>query len=292
MPKETFKIALAQIAPALGDLEKNIATHVEWTQRAIAEGADVIVFPELSLTGYTLRDANFDVALDARNDERLAPLRDLSSQLTIICGGVEESRQYGVYNAAFMFEEGELVASHRKVYPPTYGIFEESRYFSAGNTARAFNTNIDRVGMLVCEDLWHMALPYVLAIDGANVIFTIAASPTKLTGTSDAPKNYLVNTQQHCAYARLLSTYIVFVNRVGFEDGVNFWGGSEIINPNGEQQVRAKFFDEDLVFGEIDLNEVRRARRASRHMIDDNPAITATEIRRIIRDRSNHETTV
>jgi predicted amidohydrolase len=293
MPEEKFKIALAQIAPVLGDLEKNIATHIAWAERAIGEGSNAIIFPELSLTGYTLRDLNFDLALNPKYDERLQPLRELSSQITIICGGAEESKEYGIYNSAFVFSEGECLATHRKVYPPTYGIFEELRYFSAGNSARAFTTNIDRIGVLVCEDLWHISLPYLLAADGANTIITIAASPAKLTGSNGAvPKNYEINSQHHCAYARLLSSYIIFVNRVGFEDGVNFWGGSEIVNPNGEVQAAAKFFEEDLIYGEIDLNEVRRARRSSRHHLDENYSFTQSALRQIIRERNNNDETV
>jgi len=289
MPDQKFKIALAQIAPALGDLEKNITQHIEWTNRAIAEGASAIVFPELSLSGYSLRDLNFDLALNPRFDDRLKPLRELSAKIMIVCGGVEESREFGVYNSAFVFSSGELLATHRKVYPPTYGIFEELRYFSAGSAARAFETDIGKIGVLVCEDLWHISLPYLLAADGANVIITLAASPTRLAGTESVPKNYAINSQHHCAYARLLSSYIVFVNRAGFEDGVNFWGGSEIVNPNGEPQVVGKFFDEDMIYGEIDVNEVRRARQFSRHVLDDNLLLTQSVMRRIIREKSLDE---
>ncbi len=285
MQKNIYKLAIAQIAPVLGDIERNVAIHVDYVNRAIIEGAHAIIFPELSLTGYTLRDLNFDMSLNPKDDTRLEPIRKLSEKIMIICGGVEESREFGIYNSAFVYSEGDWLATHRKIYPPTYGIFEEMRYFSQGSSVKAFSTNIDRIGLLVCEDLWHMSLPYLLAADGANAIITIANSPTRLTGTDAIPKNYSINSQQHCAYARLLGTYMIFVNRVGFEDGVNFWGGSEIVNPNGEVQAVAKFFEEDLIFGEFNLSEIRRARHLSRHSQDENVLLTHTLLKQIIHDK-------
>ena len=184
------RIALAQISSVLGDVERNVARHIEWTERAIERGADAIVFPELSLTGYTLRDLNFEIAVgggvgleEASSAMRptYAALRKLSKKIAIICGAVESDERGAVYNAALLFEGGEVKHIHRKVYPPTYGIFEEGRYFTAGRAADAFTSErLGRVGLLVCEDLWHPALPYVLAADGAQLIITIAASPTRL----------------------------------------------------------------------------------------------------------------
>jgi len=160
-------------------------------------------------------------------------------------------------------------------------MFEELRYFSPGTSARAFDTSIGRIGVLVCEDLWHIPLPYILARDGAQMIVGMAASPTRLSGEEARIQNAQVNSEQHRAYARLLSTYLIFCNRVGFEDGVNFWGGSEIIAPNGDSIVQAKLFDEDLIFADIDPNEVRRARRLSRHFLDDDIRLTIAELERI-----------
>ena len=275
------RIALAQISSVLGDVGRNIERHVEWCERAIERGADAIVFPELSLTGYTLRDLNFECAIGL-DSPVIAPLKKLSKKISIICGAVEADERGAVYNAALLFEDGEVKHSHRKVYPPTYGIFEEGRYFNAGRETSAVDSEkLGRIGLLVCEDLWHPALPYVLALDGAQLIITIAASPTRLgSGESrngaapNEPENYTINREHHAAYARLLGCYIAFVNRVGVEDGVNFWGGSEVVAPSGETVARGAFFEEDIVIADIDPEQVRQARQRSRHFLDDDPVLT------------------
>ncbi len=276
-----FTIALAQIDSKLGDLDKNILKHVEYARRARARGADLVVFPELSLSGYTIRDINWDIALRLPATDTLRNLLRLSKDISIILGTVEESTEYGLFNSALLLEKGKAVSVHRKVYPPTYGMFEELRYFSPGTIVRAFESSVGRLGVLICEDLWHLPLPYILAEDGANVIITLAASPTRLTGKTKQVAIAQVNTEHHKAYARLLSSYIIFCNRVGFEDGVNFWGGSEVIDPNGDVVVQAKLFEEDMVFVDINENEVRRARRLSRHFLDDDERLAINELRRI-----------
>jgi predicted amidohydrolase len=282
------RIALAQISSILGNVDRNIERHVEWAERAIAQGARAIIFPELSLTGYTVRDLNFDCAnpLDSSSYD---PLRAISTRISIICGTIEEDERGAVYNAALLFEDGQVKHSHRKVYPPTYGIFEEGRYFTSGRAVEAFNSErLGRMGMLVCEDLWHPALPYVLAIDGAQLIVTIAASPTRL-GTGEIqnhdpvePENYIINREHHAAYARLFGCYIMFVNRVGVEEGVNFWGGSEIVAPSGETIARGAFFEEDLIVADIDPEQVRQARQRSRHFLDDDPTLTQRLLARVL----------
>jgi len=279
-----YTIALAQIDTALGDVQKNIRKHVEFIRRAKDGGADLVIFPELSLSGYAIKDINWDVAIRSNDDQILKPLLDESDEISIVLGAVEESDTYGIHNSALVLEKGKVIHVHRKVYPPTYGMFEEMRYFSPGRTARAFTSTHGRMGVLVCEDLWHVSLPYILAQDGAQVIIGIAASPTRLAGDEARIQNALVNSEQHKAYARLLSSYMVFCNRVGYEDGVNFWGGSEIISPSGDVIVQAKLFEEDMVFAEIDGNEVRRARRFSRHFLDEDIQIVLEELERIKRN--------
>jgi predicted amidohydrolase len=280
-------IALAQIAPFLGDIKRNVELHVTVCERAIERGATAIIFPELSLTGYTLRDLNFECAL-RMDAEVLAPLKKLSKRITIVAGAVEADARGAVYNSALLFENGEVKHTHRKVYPPTYGIFEEGRYFSTGSSADSFASDrMGHIGLLVCEDLWHPALPYIQALNGAQVIITIAASPTRLdsgeaAAQSGVPENYTINREHHAAYARLLGCYVVFVNRVGVEDGVNFWGGSEVVAPSGETVALAKFFEEDLVIAAIDPTHVRQARQRSRHFLDDDPLLTQHLLARVI----------
>ncbi len=280
------RIALAQIAPVLGDLQRNVALHCDAAERAHAGGAAMVVFPELSLTGYSIKDMHWDLAVDPRNPPSvLQPLCDLSRSVAIIAGGVEDGPEYGLFNAAFLFENGTIRTVHRKVYPPTYGMFEELRYFSAGKSVRAVDSSIGRIGVLVCEDLWHLSLPYLLALDGAEAIIALVASPTRVTGTEQHLSIATVNTENHRAFARLLSVYLVFCNRVGFEDGVNFWGGSEIVGPDGDTECVAKLFDEDLVMATLDGSEVRRARRFSRHFLDEDVRLVEGELKRIIGKR-------
>lgn len=280
MNLKASRIALAQNSAILGDVQKNVAQHLILARKAIDQGAQAIIFPELSLTGYSLRDLNFEVALDPATSPHVAWLRELSSEITIICGGVDLDRSGAVYNAAFCFEDGALLKTHRKIYPPTYGLFEEMRYFSRGGKIESFESSrLGTIGMLVCEDLWHPALPYLLAQDGAQLIVTIAASPTRLGSgalhsNSDVPENYIVNREHHASYARWFGTYIAFVNRVGVEDGVGFWGGSEVVSPSGETCVLAKFFDDDLVFADLDPNVIRQARQLSRHSLDEDLPLT------------------
>ncbi len=278
-------VAVAQIDCVLGDLKRNIEKHIHYIELAIKEGAELILFPELSLTGYTLRDINIDVAVNPFKSNVFDDLKKLSREIIIIAGGVEEGENFGIYNSAFVFEDGQIKYVHRKVYPPTYGMFEEMRYFSRGDKVRAFDTKIGRIGVLICEDLWHISLPYILAIDGAMVIAGLAASPTRISGASEELTNYKINSEHHKAYARLLSVYLLFSNRVGYEDGVNFWGGSEIVNSDGEVVAVAKLFDEDLIFAEIDYNTIKRSRQFSRHFIDEDPHLFERELKRILESR-------
>lgn len=275
-------VAVAQIDCVLGDLKRNIEKHIHYIELAIKEGAKLILFPELSLTGYTLRDINIDVAVNPFKSNVFDDLKKLSREIIIIAGGVEEGENFGIYNSAFVFEDGQIKYVHRKIYPPTYGMFEELRYFSRGDKVRAFDTKVGRIGVLICEDLWHISLPYILAVDGAMMIAGLAASPTRISGASEELTNYKINSEHHKTYARLLSIYLLFSNRVGYEDGVNFWGGSEVVDSDGEVVAVAKLFDEDLIFAEIDYNTIKRSRQFSRHFIDEDPYLFERELKRIL----------
>ncbi|HTY39159.1 MAG TPA: nitrilase-related carbon-nitrogen hydrolase [Bacteroidota bacterium] len=281
-----FKLAVAQVDSAVGNLEANLKQHLELIDKARSLGANLIVFPELSLTGYTLRDLAWEVAVNPFADLRLSPLRDASKSVSVAFGMVESGENHGIYNSAVFLEDGLIKHIHRKIYPPTYGMFEEGRYFSQGRDVCAFDSKHGRFGLLVCEDLWHVSLPYLLALDGAEVIFSLTASPTRVATGSAELEAARVNHEQHRAYARLLSSYLVFSNRVGYEDGVNFWGGSSVVSPGGATISSAKMFEPDLIFAEVNSLEVERARRFSRHFLDEDPALVEETLKRIRRTRS------
>ncbi len=272
-------VALAQIAPRIGRVEENLRRHVELIDRAIEAGASLIVFPELSLTGYTLRDLTAELAMRT-DDERLRPLLERSARITIVAGGIEEGENFGMYNAAFLFEEGG-VTTHRKIYPPDYGLFEEQRSVLPGNRIRAVDTRCGRIGILICEDLWHVSLPLLLALDGAHVIVTIAASPTRFTHQAGFSSERS-NAENNHAVARLLSLFLVYVNRTGFEDGVHFSGGSGIVSPFGEPLLKAPRMTEELLFAPLDFRLIRRARMQSRHFLDERPGFLLAQLQRIL----------
>jgi predicted amidohydrolase len=278
-----FKAAIAQIDCRIGAMEKNLQRHLEFIDRAQKEGAQLVVFPELSLTGYTLRDLAWDMAIDPVNSDIVQRLLKKSKHISIALGFVESGTNHGIYNSAMFLEDGVVKHIHRKIYPPTYGMFEEGRYFSVGKEVAAFDSKLGRLGMLVCEDLWHVSLPYLLALDGAEAIICLTASPSRVSGESKQLDNQIVNHEHHRTYARLLNTYLLFSNRVGFEDGVNFWGGSNITSPGGEMLATAKLLEEDLIVAEVDSYEVQRARRFSRHFLDERPELVVDTLQRLLK---------
>ncbi len=275
---EKFTLAVGQTKPRLGDLKWNLNNHLEIAEKALEKGANIILFPELSLTGYSVRDLNSEVALKA-GDKFFDPLKTLSKRISVASGAVIRDESGGIRNSLVYFEDGVVKHVHYKVYLPTYGIFEEQRYFLPGKSVQAIDTKFGRLGMLICEDLWHVSLPYLLAIQGARIILASAASPTRLSGNASEHPGHQVNSEQHRSFARLLSVYIAYAGRVGFEDGVNFWGGSEIVSPHGEVTASAKIFDEDIIYSQIDLEEVDRARLFARHFLDENPELLAAHLK-------------
>jgi NAD+ synthase (glutamine-hydrolysing) len=280
-------IALAQVKPVLGDLRRNVTLHVDRAVEARAAGASLVVFPELSLAGYTVKDSTWDLAIraDAPRAE-LEPLLEVSRTIPVIAGAIEEHPSFGLHNAAVLFTGGKMEVLHRKIYPPTYGMFEELRYFSPGDAVRAHDLPCGRAGVLICEDLWHPSLPYLLAQDGAEVIIALVASPTRVAGSDPELTVASVNRENHRVYARLLSCYVAFCNRVGYEDGVNFWGGSTVTGPDGEQVAVAPVFEEHLLLAQLRDEDLRRSRQLSRHFLDERPDIVLRELERL---RSNRK---
>jgi predicted amidohydrolase len=279
-----FTVALAQIKPKLGCLDDNMALIEAAIEKGISEGAQLIVFPELALTGYFLKDLVPDVAISL-NAPQIARLKEHSRRISIAIGLVEVSADYRFFNTALYLEEGEILHLHRKVYLPTYGLFDEQRYLARGEHFRAFDTRFGRMGMLICEDMWHLSAPYILAMDGATTLICLSSGPGR--GVSDAEGLGSATAWQKLTSttAMFLNCRVLYCNRVGYEDGINFWGGSEVIAPSGEVTKRGKLLEEDFVLAQVDEGALRRERIFSPMMRDENLAITVKELKRIDKER-------
>lgn len=276
-----IRIAIAQINPKLGHLQANMALYQEKIRQGIKERADLLLFPELSLTGYYVRDTVPNVALSANSPE-MSQLARFSRELAFVAGLVEESPDHRFFNSAVYFEGGAVRHIHRKVYLPTYGMFDEQRYFARGDRIRAFDSKFGRFALLVCEDLWHPSTVYLAALDGALAILCPSASP--LRGIVDGQAqddNARYWEMINRTYAETFSLFVVFGNRSGFEDGVGFWGGSEIVNPFGERIAKAKYYDEDFILSEVSLEAVRRKRTMAPLLRDEDMDLTINELLRL-----------
>ncbi|OGW16475.1 MAG: carbon-nitrogen hydrolase [Nitrospinae bacterium RIFCSPLOWO2_12_FULL_45_22] len=275
-----LKVGLGQINPALGNLSRNIAIYEELFTLAKAQAVDLLIFPELGLTGYFLRDMVPEVAL-REESAILTRLKDMSREIPIATGFVEESKEHLFYNAGIYLEDGEVRHIHRKVYLPTYGMFDEQRYFARGKMVRAFDSKFGRAALLICEDLWHPSTAYIAFQDGADFLLVLSSSPGR--GVDLGEKLVISDTWEtlNKTYAKLFSQFIFFANRVGYEDGINFWGGSEIITPEGQQVAKGRYFQEELVVGEIDTNDIRRTRISTTLLRDEDLDLTLRELLRI-----------
>lgn len=279
-----LRVALAQISPVLGDRHRNLELHLARIAEARAQGANLIVFPELSLTGYFLRDIVPDIALP-RDAAELQQLAQAADPAGLVIGFAEESPDHLYYNSALFAEGGEIAAVHRKVYLPTYGLFEEQRYFAAGRRLRAFQTQrFGKVGLLVCEDFWHVASATIMQAEGVDLLICVANSPAR--GVSGKRVKTAVTYEQLSrTYAQLLGCVVIVCHRVGFEDGLCFYGGSLVVGPDGELLGTAPDFDEALTLVDIDLAELRRARMITPLARDVQLLLTIEELERIKRQR-------
>ncbi len=239
-----MRVALAQMNCRLGELAANVGRAAELRVEAQAAGADLVVFPELTVTGYCIDRRVADLAM-APDDERLA---QVTGEMSAVVGFVERPS----YNAAAWWEGGRLRHVHRKLYLPSYGPWQEGRYFTPGDELRV----VDGVAILICNDAWHPAVVELAARSGAEVLVVPANSARK--ELVDNPSSWRDITR---FYARLLQVWVVFVNRVGVDAGFSFWGGSHVVDFDGRVVAEAPEDVEALATADLDLVALRRRRR-------------------------------
>jgi predicted amidohydrolase len=253
-----LRVALAQVDCILGDTDENLRHAKEVVAEAKAGGADLIVFPELSLSGYAVEELDDEAPIKARS-KPINSLAEAAGESAVVVGFCEEGRDFQTYNSAAYLEGGALLHLHRKLYLPNYRIYEERKHYNPGQSMRAFDTKLGRMAMLICNDAWQPFLPFIAVQDGAQVLIIPADS-------GSYPHPELLDTKDYWRgitrfYARMLESYVIFVNRVGKQDNLVFWGYSHVVDPWGTVVAEGPLHEEALITVDIDLDHVRRRRR-------------------------------
>jgi len=249
--KEKIKVALAQVSFQLEDKARNIRKIEYNTKKARKEGAELVIFPELSLTGYTLRDRLYENAETIPGNstnilEKVA--EETGAHIVFGMPELSEKTKSTIYNTAVLIGPEGFIGRYRKMHLPTHSVFEEKRYFRPGYQETVFETQLGRIGLGICYDIFFPEVSRLARLKGAQLIVYISASPA----TRREFFEILI-----AARAIENTSFLAYVNLVGIENGLQFWGGSRLIGPNGRILARAKYEEEELVIGEIDYTNIR-----------------------------------
>ncbi len=277
------KVALAQIAPRLGDVEHNLQLHLHFIEKSKKKKASLIVFPELSLTGYTLMDLVQEVGLKPAGAPIFKQIKALSRHMDIVLGFVEEKEAGVFYNSSAYLSGGKIIHIHRKVFLPTYGMLEEGKFFAPGKNFETFPTRFGRAGLMICRDFLSYGAGYLLFAGGADIIIVTSAAP----GRGFSERQGFATDRMWGLMGETISffstSFVIYSNRVGCEDGKTFSGGSFVYNPQGKLLVKASSVDEELVVVDLDLNQIRASRKTWPFKRDDKPEIILRALERIVR---------
>lgn len=268
---DTLNLEIYQFAPVLGDVESNGSRIAD---RARATDADILLTPELALTGYDLGDDAIQLAQRITSGQALPETLPLGDARAGVILGLAERGDDGIpYNALAAVTGGVVRFHHRKVYLPTYGMFDEGRFWGRGERVEPWCFGAWTLGLLICEDLWHPALPYVLAATGVHALLVAAAAPGRGPRPDAGGRGKFASMDAWERIARstaqLYGIYVGLANRVGVEGGVTFAGESMVAGPDGEVLARAAADEECSIRVQLSLEEVARARRPFTHLRDD-----------------------
>ncbi len=293
-----MKIAIAQTDSVPFDIEANVRRHLLVIEEAIDRGADLAVFPELSLTGYDVRERAAELALRPQS-AALRPLFEASTSIDVHFSFIELASDFRIFNSCAYAAAGELRHIHRKTYLPTYGRFDEGKYFAAGDSVRAFDLWADesrmakatglgrlRAGAIICEDLWHPSVAWLLAQDGAQILIVQAGASQTNVCAPAVPEAALQRWESLAISAALSSgAFLVLANKVGKESDYNYFGSSFVVDPRGQIISRASLWEPELLITEVDFDEVRSVRTDMPLLRDERLDLDARELSRIVKMR-------
>jgi predicted amidohydrolase len=275
--KTTLRVAAAQIETSLGDVAANLCKHKDWIDSARVEAVDVLLFPELSLTGYSLRERAPDVSLVSGSDP-VAEMIEAAGNMSVTFGFVERGEDGRLYNAAMTVGDGRILSTHRKLNLPGYGRLEEDRWFAAGSRVDTFALVSGwNAASMICADLWNPALAHIAACRGADLLLAPVCSAIEAVGDGfDNPSGWAKALD---FYAMMYGLPIVMANRVGREGDLTFWGGSRILDATGRTLASADA-REWLVTADLTKEDVDAARARLPTIRDSNPTLVHAELGR------------
>ena len=279
MQARKLKVGAAQFASAIGDVDANVEIHMEWIARGRDAGLDLLVLPEVSLTGHYGADDLLDVAMK-RNDGRIKHLARTAGDMAVVVGFIEEGPAAQFYNAAAILQGGRMVYLHRKVNLPNYGKLEEGKHYASGRFVDTYALDENwRAGLLICADLWNPALTHLAFLHGATLLIAPVSSGTEAVGVEfDNPRGWITTMQ---FYAMIYGAPAIMVNRTGIESDLTFWGGSRILDPFGEPLAVAGA-EAELITATLDYDQLRLARRNLPTVRDSDIELVHRETARLI----------
>ncbi|MBP7732177.1 MAG: hypothetical protein KA140_00205 [Caldisericia bacterium] len=274
-----IKVAVAQTASVFANIKANIEKALDFASKAKTENANLVVFPELSLTGYTLQDLTLPLSLRL-DSPALEPLLRLSKEIAIVTS-FPRMCDDGISRISSIFlDEGRIVSVYDKICLPTHGMFDEMRYFGRGEKLQAFQTRFGKFGMLICRDIWHPELSFVYSAGGAQMIITPSAIPARnLSDKGFGVAASLERTVANTAFCNQM--FVVLCNRVGIEDGVSFLGNSRVCSPNGKTLMVMPELEESLRYATVDFSELPVARMKMSLVRERRLDIVARELERL-----------
>jgi len=277
-----MKIRAVQFSPKLGHIVDNVAFHNQKIHEAVADGIQLIIFPELSLSGYNLKDIVYDVALTPE-DETVRHFKEMSKKIDIVVGAPWEEPVGIIYNSALYFSKGELLHNHRKVQLPNFGMFEEAMIFKAGDTFRSFELEDHgfKVGIIICREILFPINAYLHYLQDTDFIIAVSNSPHRGINKEGMSSLKLWERMGE-VYALHYHQNYIFVNRSGFEEGIGFGGGSFFAAPDKGIVKKAAYFEEDTFDVDISTAAVRRSRINGNYRRDENPELILKEMKRIL----------
>ncbi len=274
-----MRLAVAQVDCTPGDVEANRERCLHAIDEARARGAELVVLPELALTGMQVERFSTTAAVTA-DAAILAPFYARSRAISIALGFLEDAGAGRIHNAVGYFEDGRLLHVHRKLYLTSYGMLPLERdVLAAGDRVCCFETRFGRAAIAICDDAWHVSVPYLAAVDGAELLLTCAGSPAgNVTAGRSSEELW---TAVNRAHALTLQVFDVFANRAGREGALAFWGGSHVIAPDGRMLVRIAHDRPAVAVVDVDLREVARRRSEVPYMREERVDLTLSELRRV-----------